>query len=361
MDTAFERLLAAAGPPSGSRLTLHPPTAEVARALGGTPHPRHASVARELAVPLPNPFPPPGPHFDEVLLPLTNGRALARVLLTAAVRCLRPGGKVLFAADNRHGARTFESDAAALGTVENLYAGSGCRVAQLTPHPHFALPPGWHDPGTPLPLTFTLTGQSHTHFTHPGVFSADSLDDGTRFLLDHLPPLIASAPFRIFDACCGSAAIARVIADRHPAASMVAADDDALAVLCARQTLAGSPAAVVSADLTAPWPFGPFDLILCNPPFHQGGAIDRSFVARFLPHAARGLAPAGRLILIANRFLAYESQLQTHFPAVRRLAEDNRWRLWEAAKSAPRSTTATAPASPAPATAAKPRPARGSR
>ena len=47
----------------------------------------------------------------------------------------------------------------------------------------------------------------------------------------------------------------------------------------------------------------PFDLLLCNPPFHLGHSVDDYAGRRLLQGAAEHLVSGGRLVAVANRHL----------------------------------------------------------
>lgn len=281
-------------------------------------------------------------QFDEALLLLENGRGLARALMSTCVRAVRPGGWTYASAANRAGARTFEDDAAALGEVESVYAGSGHRIFRVrSPQSPRDPPPDWANPTRPTPMPFHLRGQSYPLFTQPGVFSFDRVDDGTAFLLEHFPSLNIPPGCQLLDACSGNGVLGLVALREYNASRVLLADDDLLAIDCARLAIAATgttAATALACDLTtnlstanlptADLPAGDYDLILCNPPFHQGREEDRGFVPRFAPLAAQSLARRrGRLIIVANRFLPYDRHLAPHFKSVTTLAADNRYRV----------------------------------
>jgi 16S rRNA (guanine1207-N2)-methyltransferase len=70
-----------------------------------------------------------------------------------------------------------------------------------------------------------------------------------------------------------------------------------------------------------------YDAIVSNPPFHQGRAdlpeLGRAFIAR----AADALVPEGRLLLVANRHLPYETLLTARFGEVRTLVEQGGFKV----------------------------------
>ena len=61
-----------------------------------------------------------------------------------------------------------------------------------------------------------------------------------------------------------------------------------------------------------------YDVIVTNPPFHTSTHHDRPDIGRrFIAVAAQSLKPGGRLWLVANRHLPYESVLDARFGSVR--------------------------------------------
>jgi 16S rRNA (guanine1207-N2)-methyltransferase len=324
--------------PPGAVAVANAQDAAFVRALGAVAFVRRFSAGQSLRAAgldvRPGVFPPPSgsdPGFAAVVLPLENGRGYARVMMTRCLAALAPGGSLWVGAEVRAGARTYEDDARQIGTVEAVYSGGGCRIFRVSPSSISLAAPDWSQEQLLTPHPFDLRGRTFVQYSAPGIFSAGELDDGTRFLLDSLGTLQLRPGAEVLDACCGAGAIGLVLRTEHDF-RLTCADDDLLALDACRATL-GPEATVLPADLTRALPPGRFDLIVCNPPFHQGLSEDRTFVARFAPLAAKALRPTGRLILVANRFLPYDRPLQAHFPAVRVLAENPRWRVWEAVRS----------------------------
>lgn len=260
--------------------------------------------------------------YQTALVQLPQGRSLARAVIFKALAALQPGGDLYVWGDVRAGIRPVEEDFAAMGDVTSVAVGGGERLFHLRRRDELpAVPEDWQTPWEPRELDLEAAGERYRIVTQPGVFSADELDAGTRFFLEHLPDLGIRSPKAVLDACCGTGIVGMAAGRVLRADAVVYADDDVLAVHCAR---AATGAKVILADLTRERVEGDFDLVLCNPPFHQGVGEDRSFVRRFID-----LLPAGLpLALVANRFLPYDRELGQRFRDVRIVAQDARYRVF---------------------------------
>ena len=76
----------------------------------------------------------------------------------------------------------------------------------------------------------------------------------------------------------------------------------------------------------------PYDVIVSNPPFHQGRADQPELGQAFIVAAANALAPHGRLWLVANRHLPYEAILAAQFSTVRSVIVQDGFKIIEARK-----------------------------
>ena len=80
-------------------------------------------------------------------------------------------------------------------------------------------------------------------------------------------------------------------------------------------------------------------MVVCNPPFHAQGRADRPDIGRrFIAVAAQALKPGGRLWLVANRHLPYESELDARFGRARIVAQEGAFKVVEAVRSQQGST-----------------------
>jgi len=154
-------------------------------------------------------------------------------------------------------------------------------------------------------------GRSVSLHAEPGVFSAKRLDTGTQLLLEALED--EGAPDRILDLGCGIGPLGLASLVRWPEARALLLDGDARAVASAERNLANlsleTRAEVGWWDAEENCPETGFDLALVNPPFHGGKAVDLRPARAMFTRLAEALAMGGRALIVANRSLPYERDL----------------------------------------------------
>jgi len=84
------------------------------------------------------------------------------------------------------------------------------------------------------------------------------------------------------------------------------------------------------ADATRFDPASPYDGIVMNPPFHAGRASDPGLGRAFIQAAARLLAPHGKLWMVANRHLPYETTLSECFRNVDMITSNGAFKVFHA-------------------------------
>ncbi len=283
-------------------------------------------------------------HFDAVYIELPKGRQFTRRWLAEAHSVLKIGGSLYLAGANVEGIQPAIKDARALfGNATILGYKKGNRIARLVKEELASLPPAWIgepgiQPGTWIEFEIERGGVSLHLRSLPGVFSADRLDEGTAFLLDHLS-LPSTA--RVLDAGCGYGVIG-LFAWRLGVSSVDMIDNHLLAIACARENIRqnatpglDSLAFTVRAFLADALDFTPdygYTHIVSNPPFHAGRKVDNIAALAFIQHARRFLTPGGQLILVANRFLRYDRLMQDLFGNLSRPAESGKYHILASVK-----------------------------
>lgn len=271
-------------------------------------------------------------RFALVLVLPPRQRQEARALLARAVACCAPGGTVVACVANDEGARSGESDLQALAGLSGTLSKNHCRVYWSTVSAatcDASLLAAWRNLDAPRPI---LDGR---FASRPGVFAWDRIDPASALLAEHLPStLLGSAA----DLGCGFGYLGVELLQRCPGiTSLDLYDAESRALELARQNLA--PFAHRAAlgfhwhDVTMGLPRR-YDVIVSNPPFHAQGSMDRPDIGRaFIIAAAEALNPGGRLWLVANRHLPYESVLDARFGSARIVTQAQGFKIIEAVKA----------------------------
>lgn len=270
--------------------------------------------------------------YDRVIILTPRSRALARRWLVEAHALLRPGGILNLAGANQAGIQPMISDAAALfGAAQSLGYGKGSRVAAAQRRPVAPAAPEWTSTPGIAPASWhqfraDLPTGPVTLCSLPGSFSYDHLDPGTALLLNQLGHVVG---LRVLDVGCGYGPLG-IAAAQLGAAHVAMLDICQLALAAAHENVARLQLAntsVLASDGLTAVAGQAYELILSNPPFHAGRAVDTAMAAAFFAQARALLTPAGRLLLVANSFLNYEPILAQHFASVVVIARDRSYKL----------------------------------
>jgi 16S rRNA (guanine1207-N2)-methyltransferase len=270
-------------------------------------------------------------HSLVLLLP-PRQRQEARALLAHAVACCAPGGTIVACMANDEGARSGESDLKSLAGLSGTTSKNHCRVYWSTVNAATCdadLLAHWRSLDAPRQI---LDGR---FISRPGVFAWDRIDPASALLAEHLPATLAGSAA---DLGCGFGYLATELLQRCPGIDTLDLyEAEARALDLARQNLARF------ADRVSPgfhWHdvtrglSSRYDVIVSNPPFHAQGAGDRPDIGRaFIAAAAEALRPHGRLWMVANRQLPYESVLDARFGTVRTVTQAGGYKIIEAVKA----------------------------
>ncbi|MCX4459104.1 methyltransferase [Streptomyces sp. NBC_01728] len=220
-----------------------------------------------------------------------------------------------------------------LGPTRTSLAEKKARLIFCTPYPGIARATN------PWPLSYRLPDDigpvsGRTVVNHAGVFCADRLDIGTRFLLQHLPR--SRGPERIVDLGCGNGVVGTAMALANPEAEVLFVDESYQAVASAEETYGanaeGGAAEFRVGDGLADVPAGSVDLVLNNPPFHSHQATTDTTAWRMFSGARRALRPGGELWVIGNRHLGYHLKLRRLFGNSELVASDAKFVVLRAVK-----------------------------
>ena len=283
---------------------------------------RHASAAG-----LATAWPPEG-ACSAALLRLPRAKEELDMMLHAAAARVAPGGIIAVYGANDEGIRSAVTRMQPLlGDIEAADRRAHCCV--LTARRPADIP------GLKSELSMwrrtariAFCGVESDWASYPGVFAKGGLDDGTRLLIGTLAGL--PAPAGVLDYGCGAGVIAAHVKALFPNSQIVMADRDSLAGLAAGENVPGAQVRITSslADLGSER----YDLIVSNPPIHDGKSEDYTVLGQLIAQAPARLTTRGSLVLVVQRRVPVAEWLEAAFARVEKAAEDTRYRVWRASQ-----------------------------
>jgi len=249
--------------------------------------------------------------FDIVLVKIPKTLSLLEYQLTRLRPHIGPHTKVIGAGMVKHLSQSM------VRCFENCIGPATTSLAQRKARLVFAEFNPELKPAMPQPIRYGIPGTTLQMVNHANVFSQQKLDIGSRFLLDNFPQVEEAT--HIMDLGCGNGALACYAALRNSSARLSLLDDSSLALLSAKDSMAlngiKNPCDYIIADGLDGFE-EQVDVILCNPPFHEGNNINSNIALRMFKGAKRCLTEHGKLVVVGNRHLDYHQTLKSHFKEV---------------------------------------------
>lgn len=257
-------------------------------------------------------------RFDAAIVILPRAKAQGRAWIADAASRLAPGASLWISGQRTDGIETMLKDLRALADVDDIHSKAHGKIFRVAIPADTWLPSDWAARSREIAPGF---------LTRPGVFSADGVDPGSALLAAHLPDKM---PTRVIDLGAGWGWLAAQALARPgiEVIHLVEAEHDALE--SARDNIRDPRARFHWADARDFSLPDPVNGVIMNPPFHDGRAADPRLGADFIATAARLLTGAGRMWMVANRHLPYETVLAQHFAQFWETGGDSRFKVFEA-------------------------------
>ncbi|UVI35029.1 methyltransferase [Brevibacterium spongiae] len=174
---------------------------------------------------------------------------------------------------------------------------------------------------------------------HGACFSGVRSDEGSTLLLDALLETLPDAgakPESVLDLGCGNGWLLTAAMRATGASRGTGVDVSKAAVASARATAEANGVDVdVDVDIVlgdaanpedpAVAGLGTFDLVVLNPPFHQGTTIETETAEALMATAAAHLSPGGQVVTVFNTHLRYRDRLETLIGPSEQLARNTKF------------------------------------
>ena len=267
---------------------------------------------------------PAGP-FDAATLRLPKAKEELDMVIHAAASVLEGDAPLWVYGANDEGARSAGGIIEPLmGPVRTVASGGRCRVLKAVRRVDSPSPKGTLEEWRRF-TSLEFPDGPRDWISYPGVFAAGRLDGGTRALLDAMQTL-PLAGRRVLDFACGSGVIGAFLSAAEPTARVDFLDADAVALAAARENVVG--ARLIPSDGFDALADERYDLIVSNPPYHEGKAQTRRVVERLVRGAPDHLEAGGSLALVTQRRLPLAALLESTFNTVEVLLDSGPHRVW---------------------------------
>jgi len=170
----------------------------------------------------------------------------------------------------------------------------------------------------------------------PNVYSGESLDQGARLLLQHLP----SDNLQDFiDLGCGNGVLSVKLAKLNPHAKITCVDESFMAIESAQRNLNNNlleerEIHCIANNCLDNIESNSASFIVCNPPFHQQQAVTDHIAWQMFCDSKQVLKQGGKLLVIGNRHLGYDNKLARIFSnsKVKTVASNKKFVILQATK-----------------------------
>jgi 16S rRNA (guanine1207-N2)-methyltransferase len=305
---------------------------------------RGCAVARRASAsdPAPQDQPPTAEHgtYNVAFLRLAKSKDELESTAHRMMAWLAPQSRVYIYGGNDEGIRSAAKRLANLNVpIETVAAHSHGRVLALQRPDDLAQVKTRDEQWRTVRTLDFGDGTLKPWISYPGLFAGGALDAATAFLLAHVSALPFGAT--VLDYGCGTGIIARALLERDPTAKVTALDVDTFALEATRENAPGART-LLSHRLKGS---GRHDVIVSNPPIHNGFREDHTTLHQMIEDAPNHLLPKGRLLFVVQRRVPAEAQLKAQFETVEIIADDGPFRIWSASRPVKQpGTRAKAPA-----------------
>ncbi len=267
--------------------------------------------------------------YDYAILRIPKNMSFFEDMLAQLSHHLRPGSKIICGYMVKHQANaSFDLLKKYIGETSTSLAQKKARLIFANFEREAV--------SSPYPLKIEVPSFSPAIVNHSNLFSREKLDIGTRFFLEHIP----SGKFKtILDLGCGNGIIGIAAKKKNPSAKIIFADESHMAIQSAEINFKAHFSKADPSESEYIWTNcfengkpESLDLVLCNPPFHQGNTLGDYIAKQMFADAHRCLVPGGTLRVIGNTHLQYQVILAKLFGESKIIANNSKFMIVDASR-----------------------------
>jgi 16S rRNA (guanine1207-N2)-methyltransferase len=265
--------------------------------------------------------------IDVIYYRVSKEKAIVHHCINAAGQLLKPAGRLMLAGYKNEGIKSYVDKAARYlgGSAEKKRSSNSSLLAVIN---KAELAAERLDDKN-YQQTITLEQQACQFVSKPGVYGWNKIDKGSELLIEQFAALLGSpgvpaklvdqSARRVADLGCGYGFLS-VKASRFFTAEYFATDNNVAAVaLCEQNFQLHNVSGAAFVDDCGASIDRPVDVVLCNPPFHQGFDVAGDLTLKFLQASSRILKRGGIALFVVNSFIALEKKSAGLFTEVRML------------------------------------------
>ena len=274
-------------------------------------------------------------RYDIVLIKVPKSHSLLKHQLAKLALCLKLDSIVIGAGLTRHiHKNTIKIFETSIGPTPTSLAKYKSRL--LLPN-HVSNEAGKQPTqnDSKIPSIWSYEGLQIANY--PGVFSENQLDQGSRVLLECLKGSLKAGV--VIDLGCGngvlSAFYSKQLQSHGKTSQVYAIDDSKQAIKSASHTFMLNKienTTCILGDGLKEQPSHSADVILLNPPFHEGHGQNFNMATKMLKDARRVLKEDGVLWLVGNRHLKYHQRLKPYFSKMKQVGPHPKFVVFKCSK-----------------------------
>lgn len=272
--------------------------------------------------------------FDAIFYRISKEKSVVHHIINSAKKILRLNGHLVVAGLKNEGAKTYLDNAANTLDCTKCTKKSGPAYwAMLTYKNNNSHTLNDNDYASLRPI---LAENPTCFYSKPGLFGWQKIDAGSAFLIETLKAVHTACPFdskQLLDLGCGYGYLSLTLVLevlKSPPETLTLTDNNAAALIAAKYNCNAHNlnASVIPTDAGLSIN-EEFDTIVCNPPFHQGFAIEDDLTAKFLKAAARVLTTTGNAFFVVNSFIPLHKKAEKYFKKCTMLANNGSFSVYQ--------------------------------